>query len=154
MVDNPEFKAYAKARSSYLQRLDSKDIGYQMDAKLEKRLESEHKVAVKKVRDRRMDTLYPGFLKTEQNLKESHPDITEEAALYIWRGRQAKAESSGVTPALLKRVNKKFKGRPNSLIAVKKGFKYCARDVYGRYATERDRQMQAGLTHPILLLMR
>ena len=138
---NPEFKAYVLARGGYLSRLDSKDIGYQMDAKLEKRLESEHKVAVKKVRDRRMDTLYPGFLKTEQNLKESHPDITEEAALYIWRGRQAKAESSGVTPALLKRVNKKFKGRPNSLIAVKKGFKYCARDVYGRYATERDRQM-------------
>lgn len=141
MVDNPEFKAYAEARGNYLQKLDSKDIGYQMGVKLEKRIDAEHEDAVTKVRNRRIDALYPGFLKTEQNLKESHPDITEEAALYIWRGRQAKAESSGVTPALLKRVNKKFKGRPNSLIAVKKGFKYCARDVYGRYATERDRQM-------------
>lgn len=141
MDSNPEFKAYVRARGNYLQKLDSKDMGYQMDAKLEKRIESEHKAAVTKVRNRRMDTLYPGFLKTEQDLKEVHPDITEEAALYIWRGRQAKAASSGVKPALLNRVNKKLKGKPNSLTAVKKGFKYCAHDVYGRYATERDRQM-------------
>lgn len=141
MVDNPEFKAYAVARGNYLQKLDSKEIGYQMGVKLEKRIDAEHEAAVTKVRNRRIDALYPGFLKTKQDLGKVYPDITEEAALYIWRGKQAKAECSGVNPALIARVNEKFKGRPNSLGAVKRGFKYCARDAYGRYATERDRQM-------------